>query len=65
MVDWCRLAAEEKGESFDSPFFFIYIPTSNKYFYIQVVSKILIDLLTSTKLSIFAALSGDNLSHYV
>ena len=21
---WCRLAAKEKGESFDSPFFFIY-----------------------------------------
>lgn len=24
LVDWCRLATEEKGESFDSPFFFIY-----------------------------------------
>lgn len=24
MVGWCRLAAKEKGESFDSPFFFIY-----------------------------------------
>lgn len=42
---------------------FTYI--GNKYFYIQIVSKILIDLLSSTKLSIFAALSGDNLSHYV
>lgn len=24
MVDWFRLAAKEKGESFDSPIFFIY-----------------------------------------
>ena len=24
-VDWCRLAAKEKGEPFDSPFFFIYM----------------------------------------
>ena len=24
LVDWCRLAAKEKGESKDSPFFFIY-----------------------------------------
>lgn len=24
LVGWCRLAAKEKGESFDSPFFFIY-----------------------------------------
>ena len=23
LVDWCRLAAKEKGESKDSPFFFI------------------------------------------
>ena len=22
LVDWCRLAAKEKDESFDSPFFF-------------------------------------------
>lgn len=24
LVGWCRLAAKKKGESFDSPFFFIY-----------------------------------------
>ena len=23
LVDWCRLAAKEKGESYDSPFLFI------------------------------------------
>ena len=23
LLDWCRLAAKENGESFDSPFFFI------------------------------------------
>lgn len=24
LVDWCRLAAKEKGESIDSLFFFVY-----------------------------------------
>lgn len=23
LVDWCRLATEEKGESFDSPFLYL------------------------------------------